>query len=123
MITNYVQSEQAGMSDNVKKGAMAGFIILGFILTRWSMKKVRENYDIKMRDGYKFEETDYNFDNFADVSKLAVFCAIAGVLCGCTGIAGGMILGPLFLTYNMVPSVMSATNQYISMIAALSVVA
>jgi len=35
---------------------------------------------------------------------------IAAVLCGCTGIAGGMVLGPLFLKYNMVPSVMSGTN-------------
>jgi hypothetical protein len=25
----------------------------------------------------------------------------AAILCGCTGIAGGMILGPLFLRYNM----------------------
>jgi len=35
---------------------------------------------------------------------------IAAILCGLTGIAGGMVLGPLFLTYNMLPSVMSSTN-------------
>jgi uncharacterized membrane protein YfcA len=27
-----------------------------------------------------------------------------------TGIAGGMVLGPLFLSYNMLPQVMSSTN-------------
>jgi len=42
-------------------------------------------------------------------------------LCGCTGLAGGMVLGPLFLTYNMVPKVMSGTNQFITMIATISV--
>jgi len=46
---------------------------------------------------------------------------IAAVLCGCTGIAGGMVLGPLFLKYNMIPQVMSGTNQYITMIASISV--
>jgi len=33
-----------------------------------------------------------------------------------------MVLGPLFLKYNMLPQVMSNTNQYITMMAALSVV-
>jgi len=45
---------------------------------------------------------------------------IAATLCGCTGIAGGMVLGPLFLAYNMVPQVMSGTNQYITMIASIA---
>ena len=38
-----------------------------------------------------------------------------------TGIAGGMVLGPLFLSYDMLPQVMSGTNQYITMIASFSV--
>jgi uncharacterized membrane protein YfcA len=56
------------------------------------------------------------------IVKLAIYCMIAAVLCGMTGIAGGMVLGPLFLTYNMVPQVMSGTNQYITMIASIAVV-
>ena len=48
---------------------------------------------------------------------------IAAGLCGMTGIAGGMVLGPLFLTYNMIPQMMSGTNQYITMIASISVAA
>lgn len=46
---------------------------------------------------------------------------IAAILCGMTGIAGGMVLGPLFLKYNMLPTVMSSTNQYITMVASVSV--
>jgi len=45
---------------------------------------------------------------------------MAGAICGVTGIAGGMVLGPLFLQYNMVPQVMSSTNQYIGMIMSIS---
>ena len=65
---------------------------------------------------------DITFHKPADVIKLAFFCGIAAVLCGMTGIAGGMVLGPLFLSYNMLPQVMSSTNQYITMIASFSVV-
>jgi len=54
------------------------------------------------------------------IIKLAAFCAIAATLCGFTGIAGGMVLGPLFLSYNMVPEVMAGTNQYITLVASVA---
>jgi len=38
-----------------------------------------------------------------------------------TGIAGGMVLGPLFLTYNMLPAVMGGTNQFITLVTSLTV--
>jgi uncharacterized membrane protein YfcA len=63
-----------------------------------------------MAYGYNFDNNDQRFDNVREVSKLAFFCFIAAILCGCTGIAGGMVLGPLFLSYGMIPSVMSGTN-------------
>jgi len=50
-----------------------------------------------------------------------LFCAVAAVLCGLTGIAGGMVLGPLFLSYNMIAQVMSGTNQFITMVASICV--
>ena len=65
---------------------------------------------IKNRDGYKFDSNDYKFETSTDIAKLCLFCMIAAGLCGMTGIAGGMVLGPLFLTYNMLPSIMSGTN-------------
>ncbi len=46
---------------------------------------------------------------------------ISAILTGICGIAGGMVLGPLFLSYNMHPQVMSGTNQFITMISAISV--
>ena len=76
---------------------------------------------IKNRDGYKFDKNDYKFNSSYDIGMLCFFVFIASGLCGMTGIAGGMVLGPLFLTYNMIPSVMSGTNQYITMIASISV--
>lgn len=53
------------------------------------------------------------------IIKLSIFCMIAATLCGFTGIAGGMVLGPLFLSYNMVPQVMAGTNQYITLVASI----
>jgi len=34
---------------------------------------------------------------------LAISCGFAAILCGMTGIAPGMVLGPLLLSYNIVP--------------------
>lgn len=52
---------------------------------------------------------------------ISLVCMVAAILCGCTGIAGGMVLGPLFMSYGMNPQVMSATNQYITMVSSLAV--
>lgn len=91
------------------------------LMTVWSVIRVNRLHAIKTRDGYKFDPNDTKFEKVSDIAMLAFFCMIAAVLCGCTGIAGGMVLGPLFLKYNMIPQVMSGTNQYITMIASLSV--
>ena len=72
--------------------------------------------------GYKYDPNDLMFKSTSDVVKMASVCMLAAILCGLTGIAGGMVLGPLFLSYNMLPVIVSATNQYITMIASVAVV-
>ena len=52
---------------------------------------------------------------------MSLTCTLAAMICACTGISGGMVLGPLFLKYNMHPQIMPGTNQYIAMIASLAV--
>ena len=91
------------------------------LLTVWNVKRVQNIHEIKNKEGYKFDANDYKFETTKDIGLLCLFCMIAAGLCGMTGIAGGMVLGPLFLTYDMIPSVMSGTNQYITMIASISV--
>lgn len=103
-------------------GILVAFGIFTLVVTIWAVRDTVSTHEIKERDGYKFVASDIIFSKTPDVVKLAFFCAIAAVLCGMTGIAGGMVLGPLFLSYNMLPQVMSATNQYITMIASFSVV-
>ena len=79
-------------------------------LTIYSVNAVKYAHEIKNRDGYSFHINDMKFDSFYNIIKLSVVCFIAATLCGLTGIAGGMVLGPLFLSYNMLPTVMSGTN-------------
>ncbi|TNV71785.1 hypothetical protein FGO68_gene6593 [Halteria grandinella] len=43
------------------------------------------------------------------------------MLGGIVGIAGGIILGPLFLQMGMLPVVVAATNQYLALISSTSV--
>lgn len=80
------------------------------LLTVYQTKRVKRIHEIKASEGYNFHSKDMKFNTTMDIVKLAILCMIAAILCGCTGIAGGMVLGPLFLTYNMVPKVMSGTN-------------
>ena len=103
-------------------GVVAVFTVAMIALTAHAAKRVKKIHEIKEDQGYRFDENDMRFEKTADLIKLALFCMIAAALCGMTGIAGGMVLGPLFLSYNMVPSVMAGTNQYITMIASMSVV-
>ena len=100
---------------------MATFVGVMGLLTYYNVKRVQNIHEIKAKEGYKFDPNDYKFESASDILKLCFFCMIAAGLCGMTGIAGGMVLGPLFLTYDMLPSVMSGTNQYITMIASISV--
>merc|ERR1711935_484083 len=65
---------------------------------------------------------DLKFKDISQIATLSGACLIAAILCGLTGIAGGMVLGPLFLKYDMIPSIMSSTNQYITLISAISVI-
>lgn len=69
----------------------------------------------------KYDEEDIQFSTVCDVIKISAICCVAAVICGSTGIAGGMVLGPLFMSYGMNAQVMQATNQYITMIASISV--
>ena len=80
------------------------------LMTIFAVKDVDQIHRIKNEKGYKFDKQDYKFQGISDIAKLSFFCMVAAILCGATGIAGGMVLGPLFLTYNMQPQVMSSTN-------------
>lgn len=98
------------------------FAVVQMLLLAYSVALVQSHNLIKERDGYQYDSQEVKFHNTKEIIVLAIVCLCASILCGMTGIAGGMVLGPLFLTYNMAPVVMSATNQYITMVASISVV-
>lgn len=116
---NYFYKRAASTQE---KGIIIGsFVAVSIALTYWAVNDFDRILKLKEENNYQFDSKDFKFEGIQDIAKLACFCCIASTLCGATGIAGGMVLGPLFLTYNMVPVVMSATNQYITMISALVV--
>ena len=121
--TQFLYGDKSGLDlpKWVKTAVFIAFIVSMILLTVYSVLNIKKLHAIKERDGYKFDANDTKFENVSDIVQLALACLVAAVLCGCTGIAGGMVLGPLFLKYNMIPQVMSGTNQYITMIASISV--
>lgn len=86
------------------------FAILMAAATQMSISEIDNHTRIKRRMKYVYDVNDMRFKDRAAVIQLSMACMVAAILCGMTGIAGGMVLGPLFLKYNMVPTVMSATN-------------
>lgn len=94
----------------IRYGTAIVFALLMMLMTYFSVKDVNRIHRVKNEKGYKFDSQDYKFNSVKDIAMLSIFCMIAAILCGATGIAGGMVLGPLFLTYDMQPQVMAATN-------------
>lgn len=122
MSINYADHKYPGSEGNdlVMKSLIAVFFLISMVaMTVVQVKRVNKVHQDKNEYGYKFAPNDLRFDSMNKIVKLSIFCLIAASLCGFTGIAGGMVLGPLFLSYNMVPQVMAGTNQYITMIASL----
>jgi hypothetical protein len=97
------------------------YVIIAGLSTRFAISIIDNIHKIKNENHYNWDEKDIRFKNRSDIIKMALACMLASILCGMTGIAGGMVLGPLFLKYNMVPIIMSSTNQYITLLASFSV--
>lgn len=110
------------VSDTQKYLCVALFTAGMIFMTYVAVNRIKKIHESKAVLGYAFDIQDMRFDTIGKIVRLAIYCMIAAILCGMTGIAGGMVLGPLFLSYNMVPQVMSGTNQYITMVASIAVV-
>lgn len=114
-------NDKSGIPSWGRYSFLGGYAVFVILITVWAVNDSLWVHQTKEANGYKFCANDITFHETKDVVKLSIVCAFAAILCGMTGIAGGMVLGPLFLSYNMIPSIMSNTNQYITMVASLSV--
>jgi hypothetical protein len=65
---------------------------------------------IKEKYSYNYDDNDIKYENTNTICIIIIVCFIAGTLGGIVGIAGGIILGPLFLMLGMHPTVVAATN-------------
>ena len=86
------------------------FALLMGLATRESIREIDHHREVKIRNRYVYDKNDLIFKDKLAIIQMSMACMVAAILCGMTGIAGGMVLGPLFLKYNMLPTVMSATN-------------
>ena len=82
------------------------FLLVAFsgvtvLLTVYAVQYTQYINEIKERDGYHYHKNDLRFKTKTSILSMAFVCMFAAILCGLTGIAGGMVLGPLFLKYNM----------------------
>ncbi len=101
--------------------AVIVFVIYTVVSTVYNAKLIRKIHEIKKKEGYYFDPKDLRFDNDKSLIKIMIICFIAGTMGGIVGIAGGIILGPLFLSLGMLPVVAAGTNQYLALISTISV--
>lgn len=80
------------------------------LMTGFQVKRIKKINEIKEKYGYKWAPNDLKLKSTGKIIKTALTSSLAGVLCGIAGLAPGLVLGPLFLSYNMFPQVMSGTN-------------
>lgn len=109
------------IDDWIRYSVLTGFTLVEIFFTYKMTNFVQQAHVAKKATGHRYDREDITFDSVYDAVKMAIVCMIAAILCGCTGIAGGMVLGPLFMQFGMNPQVMSATNQYITMISSIAV--
>ena len=71
---------------------------------------LRNKHLFKIKHNYAFADTDIRFDSNLEILRITFFCFFAGALGGTIGLAGGLVLNPLFLSLGLPPLVVSATN-------------
>ena len=71
---------------------------------------------MKEEEDYQFDKNDITYESNSKIFNMIAMCFLSGLLGGIVGIAGGIILAPLFLYMGMLPQVVANTNQYLAMV-------
>lgn len=79
-------------------------------MTYFNAKEIKRIHIIKKRDNYPYDKQDYKFESDAAILKMIIICFAAGCIGGVVGIAGGLILAPVFLSLGLNPTVVAGTN-------------
>lgn len=94
----------------IKVSAVMIFGVYCFFATWLSAKQLQKIHEIKQRDHYEYDDSDLSFENPALITKVVILCFCTSILSGTVGLAGGMIMSPLFLSLGVLPEVSAATN-------------
>lgn len=81
----------------------AVFTVYSVAITIYNAIRLQEIYQMKVREGYIFDANDFKFESFKKIYMISAICFLTGTIGGVIGIAGGIILAPLFLQMGMHP--------------------
>lgn len=109
------------MSDFVAIVVLVLYVIYSIASTIYNAREIKKIHEIKLKNGYNYHEADIKYKDNKSIYLVVGICFLAGMLGGIVGIAGGIVLNPLFLYMGMIPTVVAATNQYLAMFSCISV--
>ncbi len=78
--------------------------------TIYNARRLRRIHFIKKRDGYEYDQSDIAYEDNKIILKIIIVCHLSGIMGGIVGIAGGIILGPVFLQLGMLPILVANTG-------------
>lgn len=86
------------------------FIIYCIYATIHNAKYLKKVHIFKSMYGYNYDSCDIKYDSNYEIIKVVLITLLVGILGGLIGLAGGVILNPVFLGMGLHPTVVASTN-------------
>lgn len=86
------------------------YSVYSFILTIYEVNKIRHIHKLKVENGYLYDKQDFDFTKDKVIFGVVFIGFFVGAAGSIAGIAGSLILNPIFLFLGLIPTVIAATN-------------
>ena len=97
----------------------AFFLPFPILLSLQFTSDIISQHKYRIKIGFPFSEHDVDWD-YNSAIKHQIYGFFSGVICGCLGLGGGTLLGPLFLHLNFHPNRIRSTSNFLVMITSFS---
>ena len=95
------------------------FFIFALIINYISYLHVQHEYNYRNSLGFPYDQKDIKW-SFSQSISIALIGLISGFIAGTIGIGGGVVLGPILLSYGIFPVVSTVTTNFLVLLTSSS---